>query len=68
VVTSEELRRERQRTALYRFYVYTTDHDQYPHSVLDRALGVKTIAKFKERKQALLFLDARKAEYIETGE
>jgi len=60
---------ERQKTARLRFYCYTGKlHETYPYVICDAEKEPKAIARFKNSCDAGLFLEARRDQYIKTGE
>lgn len=64
----EELSIERCKTAEVRFFLYyESDNRSYNHAVCDHTANPKTIAKFKTKDEATLFLEARRNLYVKEG-
>jgi hypothetical protein len=65
----KKLQQERARTAQYRFYAFSgVKTGAYRIVVCDGEADPKAIAKFKDSKDAEMFLEARRNLYISTGE
>ena len=65
----KELSLERAKTAQYRFYTFSSiKTGQYRIVVCDGEADPKAIAKFRNLRDAEIFLEARRNLYIGTGE
>ena len=63
-MVSFKIKQERHRTAQYRFYLFEAPGNiAYPWQVLDAEADPKSLAKFKDKENAELFLGAIRHRY-----